>query len=720
MFKPDRPIESIKEDKLGRSTFAKALAETFLSYKSKESIVIGLFGDWGTGKTSVINMCLEHVENLSKNESKENKPIIVEFNPWNFSDQSQLTTQFFKQLSISLQKPDHAANVIKAGKRLITYAKFIQPLEMIPTIGPAANKVSMLIKTIGLSMREWGDRKSKDLDSIRLELNRLLEAQPQKIIIVIDDIDRLNNTEIRQMFQLVKNLGDFPNTLYLVAFDKQVVIRALEEVQGGSGLEYLEKVVQVPFEIPLISKQEVETLLLEQLNELIRDIPEERWDNIYFGNIYHSGLKLFFVTIRDVNRYFNALRFSFPLVRNEVNPVDFVAITGLQVFLPEVYYGIRDNKDLFIGSSDIGFGVGGTEVEIAKKRCDGIIGEAPEIFHKPLKELLTRLFPRLQSIYENVSYAPEYLSEWRRQGRICSASNFDTYFRLAIPTGEISQTEIQAILSLGASSDDFGKALLRLSEEARITRFLERLEDYTREHIPEKHIEPIITALIDVGDNFPEDKSADTFLSNSMRVARICYQLRKRLSTEEDKFKVTRNAIQKSSSLYTIVNEVNHLGLEHGKHGSSSKQPEEERTVNATHLEELERLACEKIEAEVNSGHLPEHSKLGYILHVWLELDDKEKVMNSIRKVLETDEGLVNLITSSLGRSTSQYISDYVGRVGYTISLEVISKLVSIDEIEPRIRRISESDKLKKLDDKQRTAIKLFLDTYDGKVKSEE
>lgn len=719
MFQPDRPIESIKEDKLGRSTFAKALAESLLSYKSKGSIVIGLFGDWGTGKTSILNMCLEHIQNITKNEPKENKPIIVNFNPWNFSDQSQLTTQFFKQLSISLQKPDHAANVIKAGERLITYAKFIQPLEIIPTIGPAANKVSMLIKTIGHGIRDWGDRKSKDLDHIRLELNQLLEKQPHKIIVVIDDIDRLNNTEIRQMFQLVKNLGDFPNTLYLVAFDKQVVIRALEGVQGGSGLEYLEKVVQVPFEIPLISKQEVEKLLLEQLNELIRDIPEERWDDIYFGNMYHSGLKLFFETIRDVDRYFNALRFSFPLVRDEVNPVDFLTITCLQVFVPQVYYGIRDNKDLFAGSSDIGFGARETKVEIARKRCDRTIEEAPDVLQKPLKELLTRLFPKLESIYGNVHYGSDHLSEWRRQGRICSPDIFDTFFRLSIPHGEISQTEIEAILSMASSPDTFSEALLTFNKEGRITRFLERLEDYTGEHIPEEHIEPIITALIDVGDNFPEDRSAYTLLGNPMRIARVCHQLRKRLKSEDDRFKVTRNAVQKSSSLYMIVNEVNHLGLEHGKYGSNSKPQEEERTVNSIHLDELERLAREKIEAEFNSGHLAKHSKLSYILRAWLEWDDKEKVMNSITKVLETDEGLINLITSSLGRSTSQYISDYVGRAGYTISLEGISKLVSIDEIEPRIRSISKSEKLKELDDRQRTAIKLFLDAYDGKVESE-
>ena len=58
--------------------------------------------------------------------------------------------------------------------------------------------------------------------------------------------------EIRQMFQLVKLLGDFPNTIYLLAFDREVVVESLKSVQEGVGEEYLEKIVQIPFELPAI------------------------------------------------------------------------------------------------------------------------------------------------------------------------------------------------------------------------------------------------------------------------------------------------------------------------------------------------------------------------------------------------------------------------------------------------------------------------------------
>ena len=72
-----------------------------------------------------------------------------------------------------------------------------------------------------------------------------------------------------------------------------------------------------------------------------------RWDPIYANTLYNTGFKELFINIRDVVKYVNMLKFSFELIKNEVNPMDFFAITGIQVFMPEVYNGIRSNKELF-------------------------------------------------------------------------------------------------------------------------------------------------------------------------------------------------------------------------------------------------------------------------------------------------------------------------------------------------------------------------------------
>jgi len=718
MFRPDQPIKSYKEDILGRHAFAQSLGSAILSYKEKDSIVIGLFGAWGSGKTSIINMALEHIYSSPKNRSDEEKPIVIRFNPWNYSDQNQLVTQFFRQLSVVLRRSDYASDAKKAGEQLETYAKFFEVFTLIPTVGSAAAVFSKLFKNIGSATKTWADLKSNDLNATRTELNELLAKQPHKIIVVIDDIDRLNNTEIRQIFQLIKSLGDFPNTIYLLAFDKDVIINALKKVQEGSGIEYLEKVVQIPFEIPLISKQEVEQLLFSQLDELIKGIPENRWDQIYWGNIYHGGLKYFFRNIRDVRRYINSLRFSFGMVKGEVNAIDFLAITGIQVFIPEVYYGIRDNKDVFSGVySD--YGRSDETQKQDKKRCDEIIGRTNELPQELLKDFLKRLFPKLEAIYGNTHYGYDWLDDWRKDCRICSPDIFDVFFKLSLPKAEISQKEIETILSLGNNPDSFAEALLRLNEDGRIIRVLERLEDYTKSDIPEENIEPIITVLMDIGDLFPEGDSGFYGTDTPMRLLRLSYQLSHRFDSHERRFNIFRNAIEKATrSLYTIVDEVGVQDQQHSKYGSKENpDPKEELTVNAEQLAKLEKLACDKIESWAEDGRLAKHRHLISILFRWKNWDQGDKINNFTKNMIKNDDGLIEFISSFLNKSTSQGISDYVGKIHWRIDLKSVEEFVDLKEVEPRIRKIFSSSDFEQFDNTKKLALKTFLDTIDGKIK---
>lgn len=720
MFKPDQPIQSYKEDILGRKTFAQSLGNAILNYKIKDSIVIGLFGAWGSGKTSIINMALEHINSVYDDKTDETKPIIMKFNPWNYSDQNQLISQFFKQLSIILKRTDYSGNAKKAGEKLEVYAKFFEPFALIPTVGPVATIISKVFRNIGSAAKSWGSLKPNDLDSIRTELNNLLAKQLHKIIVIIDDIDRLNNTEIRQIFQLVKSLGNFPNTIYLLAFDKNVVEKALEKVQEGSGLEYLEKVIQIPFDIPLISKQEVEQLLLNQLGELVKDIPKEKWDQTYWGNIYYSGLRHFFESIRDVTRYINSLRFSFGLVKGEVNPIDFLAITAIQIFIPEVYYGIRNNKDIFTVGFDSVYGNSNAVKEQAKKRCGEILSRTNKYSQEIFVDFLKRLFPKLESIYGNTSYGYDWLSIWRKDGRICSPDIFDIFFRLSVQKDEISQKEIEIILLLASNPDAFAEALLKLNEGGRIIRFLERLEDYTQKDIPEESIEPIITVLMNIGDLFPEGDAGFVSTNTPMKIHRIFYQLIHRFGRKEKRFDVFKNAIEKAAkSLYTIVNEVGAWGQQHGKYGSQEgSKPEGDLTISAAQLEELEKLACAKIEIWANDGRLSKHRYLFPILCDWKRWGSKEQIDKFVNNMTENDNGLIDFITSFLSKSKSHGISDYVIKINWRIPLKGVEEFVDLKQIEPRIRNIFSSSKFKQLDDndKRKQAIKIFLDTFDGKI----
>ena len=725
MFRPDLPIKSSTEDLLSRSAFSRALADAILAYAHKESVVTALYGEWGSGKSSVVNLVLERINEVAVDMPTDSRPIVVKFNPWNYSDQNQLIEQFFRSLSVALHRTDAGAEAKKAGEQLEVYAEFFTPLALIPDPTGLSNALAVaanvVFKKMGLALVAWGKLKAKDLDKVRKELDVLLAKQKRKILIVIDDIDRLNNTEIRQIFQLVKALGDFPNTVYMLAFDRDVVVKALAHVQEGSGDDYLEKIVQISFQLPTASRAEVEKVLFGQLDELIGCIPQTRWDQTHWGNVYHDGVRSFFTSVRDVTRFVNSLRFSFGMVKNEVDAVDFVAITALQVFEPKVYEGIRENPELFAGVLDRGYDSRNAEKQQAKKRCDEIIGRAVSLPHKQMLELLTRLFPKVESTYENMGYGSDFLVEWRRKGRVCSPDKFETFFRLSLPAGEISESEVATGLGLAASQPAFADMLLELNAVGRLIRFLERMEDYTEEAIPLAHVPTIFNALMDLGDLFPEGQGGMFERDTSMKVMRLMYQLSRRYASHDERFELCRSAIEQATrSLYTVVFEVGLQGQQHGKFRANNEpaDPEEKRTVNPVQLDVLEKLAVQKITEWAADGRLTGHSNLISILYKWKHwaTDGPSQVTSFVNSMVQDDEGLVTLIAGFEGKAFVSSGSDRVSRVEYRMNLKTVEEFLQLESIGPRSRAIAASDQFGSLPADHQRAVKTFLDTVDGKA----
>ena len=85
----------------------------------------------------------------------------------------------------------------------------------------------------------------------------------QKMQKGLDDIDHLSNEQIRYVFQLITSVARFPNTIYLLVFDKEIVVEALKDVQSGNGQDYLEKVIQMPIQIPDIQRSDLRNILFD-------------------------------------------------------------------------------------------------------------------------------------------------------------------------------------------------------------------------------------------------------------------------------------------------------------------------------------------------------------------------------------------------------------------------------------------------------------------------
>src|SRR5262249_52547251 len=154
----------------------------------------------------------------------------------------------------------------------------------------------------------------------------------------------------------------------------------------------------------------------------------------------------------DVKRFVNILRATYPIVKGEVNPTDFVAVQALRLFASEMYHFIASNKDDLAGAESEG-ARSHERPEDRRKRFDIVVEVLPQTKHKPVKDIMTRLFPRWASAYGGASYGSDFLPHWRKKLRICSPDVFDRYFMLSISPGEISSGEMRALLTFATNSE---------------------------------------------------------------------------------------------------------------------------------------------------------------------------------------------------------------------------------------------------------------------------
>ena len=264
-YSTDKPIEKQDDDKLERKYFSNQLGKAIYEYKDKDGLVIGLFGEWGTGKTSVVNMVEQGINELS--EENGNKPIIERFSPWNYTDKNNLISLFFQDLRIQIYKQSGKSYYEKIGYALEEYSEALDLLNYVPFIG------SGVVTTIKVILKKIIKKVSKksDLNTTKKDLEKVLKDEYKKIIVVIDDIDRLTNLQIIDVFQLVKQVADFPNVIYLLVMDRTVVERALNAVHDINGSAYLEKIIQVPIELPKLNKSKLEEIFLDRLKTILED-----------------------------------------------------------------------------------------------------------------------------------------------------------------------------------------------------------------------------------------------------------------------------------------------------------------------------------------------------------------------------------------------------------------------------------------------------------------
>ncbi|HEX5329792.1 KAP family P-loop NTPase fold protein [Sulfuricurvum sp.] len=699
----DKPIKSKREDFLDRKDFAENISNAILNYSDADnsSLTIGLYGKWGSGKTSIINMITENLE------SKENI-IIVQFEPWIFSDTQQLISNFFKAFAKAVKYKDYADEAKKIGEELEAYAAFFEPLGLIPepTISFFSLASSKVFGSIGKAGKKWGEVKSKSLSDTKLSIEKHLLKLNKKILIIVDDIDRLNNTEIRQIFQMIKVLGNFPNTVYLSSMDKDIVANALFEDQKLDGSEYLEKIINVPFMVPSISNEEVQKFLFMKLDEIVKD--DESFDKKYWVNVYHSGYKHFFKNIRDIVRYINVLRFNYGVLKNKVNVVDLMASTALQVFEPKIFESMKANKDLFIGSIPENR-YGGDDV---KEKIKSFIEESYKNLQALSKEaylgLLEELFIKIKEVYSNTHYVGSP-SKCRKDAKICSEAYFDTYFTMVLNEKELSSYEMKGYIKKIADEENFKQEILWLNEHGKITGFLDKLQDFTSTDIPKESFQSLINVLMDTGDAFPDEDEGKFSFGISMQIMRIFHQLLIRVENKKERFEILKTAMEKAeNSIHIMTEDVSIHMQEHGEYDKEA-EPTSQCLIEKEDLLILKEILLSKISTWIERHNLLEHENALSILYVWLRLQN-EQAKDYVSKQIQDENNLLLFLKLFISYGRRQSANDYTMYTYKTYNYKDIDMFIDIETVIERVRNIHVNE-----DELTVYAVENFISQYNNR-----
>lgn len=708
MFDADRPITNSSQDRLNRTVFAKYLARCILDHTDPESLVVGLYGGWGVGKTSIINLVLEELNFAASNMLDEEKPIILNFSAWSYSGQNQLIYSFFRRLSSTLRNVPDLENANRIIHLLELYVSFFTHK---PVPKSLRTKRSLFEKLTFQGREEvYAWESGRDLTLVKAELNELLRQQKHKIIIIIDNISRLYDYEIKQIFQIVKSMGDYANTTYLLSFDKRQVVRALNKLDKHTGEEFVEKIVQLPFEVPPIQQQDLESILADRLDDVIVTVPADAWSIEYWSDVYYGSLRYFFENCRDITRYVNTLKFSYSRLRDVVNPVDFFALTALEVFAPAIYFGIRDNRDLFTDLFDHVYALNEEQIRKDRLRCNEILSRSENIDKEILLDLLMNLFPRIRHIYQPdlVFYHSDSIA--RKLKRICSPDLFDVYFRLSLQTSSIPISEFETLLSMASNRDDFEQALARLNQDGKIPAFLDLLDSKVLETIPVEDIPPIIGSLLENGDLFPPGLSGPLSLDTPMRIHRIIHGLLQRLPNSELRFMIMQNAIsQASKSIYISVYELREQSREHIEEADTFL-PVEFRDLASDQLDSLCKLTAKRIEVWAHNGSLVDHPQLLALLQAWCEWGNEDKCREFVKKMTDTDRGLVAFLVAALDKAIAQAMTKYEKNPAWQDCLQDINFFISATELEAHAKLLFENDYFEKLREREQLALMIFLD----------
>lgn len=621
-YSSDQPINSSKQDLFAREDYAKKVAKILLSKSITESYAIGLYAPWGYGKTSLLRMIENQIDH---------KAVVVRFNPWAYTDQASMVRGLLIQLAseVSAILPEEERQDVISSK---------------DKLNGLLEKYGGLTGAINTNLEKGVSALSKlitqdSVDDIRKRVEEIIKACNKRVIVVVDDVDRLDQDEIFQLFKLIKIITNFDRVTYLIAFDDIAVSKALKKrfSDGGdeeAGRKYIEKIIQIPLHLPLIEREVLDRLVLQGIDGCLNDFNIEiNQDDVdRFRSVYDDHIAPHIDTPRMVNRYVNSIMFTLPMVDGEVNMGDLLLIEFIRLIYPAIYSELRSEKKLMTGTLHSVFLEKDEWKKEVREKVDRIVGD-----NEDLKEVLKALFPSIQNVYEKYGSNNMSQGHLRSLKRVASVDYYNRYFTYGVGKNDIADSEIVAVLSL-EDVDGIVDSLQKLLKAGPQDLVMAKLKTYIKSATSPK---AFAQALLIAVEQLSAKKDSVFGRSPVEESIELIAQL---LSSSQDRLKDYSELVDGCDNLDQLTFLIREVIL--GSKDKEGKDPilsQTDLTRFKQHtVERIKRIASERL------IHDDQYAVSHHLYYYWAEFGSKEEVSAYLLEKLTDTEIILDFFTKHL------------------------------------------------------------------------
>lgn len=512
----DDPIQTWAEDALGRAALVDALSIRILV---SQSPVIALYGAFGSGKTSVLNLLREHLRG---------KAIVVAFNTWLPGSQEALTSYLMSDIASQCQK-----EYVIPGLRSSTF-RFARALGKSVAV---LNWLSELLPT---------PTQKDDIEGLQTSLERL----PQRVVVLLDELDRMDKKEVRTLLKVVRGVSSLPNLSFVCAAEQNKLLEAMAGRTNEERNLYFEKFFPVSIQVPTPDKSDLKRAGVDRILSSFRardwfpsKIEEEAFKERLL-DIWDQRISPYCATLRSIGLLANDVAGAAAPLRREVDPIDLVLVELLRRFEPGIYDLVSGNGLALTGGEGVLRGGIYYPDEERKKDLDRLreaIANTTQDQTKlsNIQAVLGELFPSYAKA-ENLRWLarPKKKNAEVSEKRISDPSIFPAYFRYELPKAIFSTLALEQFIDESTQAQDeeerrevFRKKL-RSMEKGSLIRddFLRKLGDTVQ-----RVDLPIAQSWVFAALTLAADLTYDLFAAfgESAHVMRMVIRVTKRLPQKD-------------------------------------------------------------------------------------------------------------------------------------------------------------------------------------------